>query len=181
MQTSEQIDKLAPALVASHKAMRGVGKSGDNTFDRYKYAKLEDYYRVAKAAMYDNGLVMMESCDAIQPVEGRVSDKGKAQHACYVSLTLRIIHDSGQWIEVSARGEGQDRADKATYKAITGARKYAVAMAMNLVTTDDPESDIWVGRDKGDSDSQGRPKPSSTPPVLVPSGGGSNYTPEMDI
>jgi hypothetical protein len=44
-------------------------------------------------------------------------------------------------MSVKVLGEGQDRGDKAFYKADTGARKYALANLFNLATDDDPETD----------------------------------------
>jgi hypothetical protein len=51
-----------------------------------------------------------------------------------------MVHTSGQWIETVHVGEGEDRGDKAAYKAITGATKYWVMKTFLISTGDDPES-----------------------------------------
>lgn len=142
MKTSESIKAIAPALLEAKKGMTAIEKGGHNQHDGYKYAKLEDYMRVARPCLEANGLLLITSAPSIVPVEGRITSQGKPQYACYVELRLRVVHaESGEWMEVVARGEGQDRADKAAYKATTGGRKYGVAMLFDLVTTDDPEND----------------------------------------
>lgn len=140
MKTSESIKALAPALLQAKKQMTAVGKGGYNQHDSYSYAQLADYMDVVRPALEDAGLVLITSAPSITPIEGRQTANGKPQYACYVTLTLRVLHaETGEWSEVTSQGEGQDRADKAVYKAITGARKYGVAMLFDLVTTDDPE------------------------------------------
>ena len=145
MRHSESIVKLAPALVKAISEMGGVGKSGNNTFDRYTYAKLEDYVRVAVPKLAINGLCILSGVPTIIPLEDRTTQKGGKEHCVRVSVTMRILHESGEWIEAETVGEGQDRADKAIYKSITGARKYGIASLLCLATTDDPEGDEAVG------------------------------------
>ncbi len=145
MRHSESIAKLSAALVKAISEMGGVGKSGNNTFDRYTYAKLEDYVKVAAPVLARNSLCILSGVPAVIPLEDRTTQKGGKEHCVRVSVTMRILHESGEWIEAEAVGEGQDRADKAIYKAITGARKYGIASLLCLATTDDPEGDEGVG------------------------------------
>lgn len=148
------------ALQKTQKEVVAIGKGGENTYDRYKYARLEDYYKAVRDVALSNDLVVFESVTEHDFVDGRKTKKDENQYAARVKLSLYINHvQSGTGQEVVVYGEGQDRADKATYKAITGARKYAYALAFNLVTTDDPEADHKVGLDD-DSDKHGRPKAS---------------------
>jgi hypothetical protein len=148
MNMSDSIDKLAPALIAAQSEMGGVGKSGTNTFDRYSYATLEDYVKAIRKPLAKHGLSIVTSVMFPERLEPRKTAKGNLEHAVNVGITIRLVHESGQWIETQSMGEGQDRADKALYKAITGARKYGLASLFNLATTDDPESDELVGRDR---------------------------------
>jgi hypothetical protein len=82
-----------------------------------------------------------------------------------VKVAVRILHESGEWVEASAWGEGQDRGDKAVYKAITGARKYGVASALGLATTDDPEDD---GGEENGAGSRNESKPATRPAPAAP-------------
>lgn len=163
MQTSTTITEIAKALAEAQGEFRGVQKSGNNKFDNYSYAKLEDYVRSVGNAMHRHGLSRVASVEEIFPLEDRETSNGKKEHVVRVKLLMRIMHTSGEWIEVPSFGEGQDRGDKAIYKAITGAHKYALASAMGLATTDDPEND--------DPDDKPTPQPQSNrqpPPPRQP-------------
>jgi len=146
IKSSETINELSEALAKAQSSFRAVAKSGDNKFDKYSYAKLEDYVAAIQGAMTDNGLFVLIGTDRADRLPDRKTAKGGTEHAVQVEITARVVHRSGQWIEAKGVGEGQDRADKAIYKAITGARKYALASIFGLATTDDPEGDETTGQ-----------------------------------
>jgi hypothetical protein len=145
MNSSQSIQKLSEAISQAQAKFRAVGKSGENKFDRYVYAKLEDYVLATRPILSEFGLSIVTSVDETVALDDRKTQKGGIEHAVRVKVTARIMHTSGEWIEAACWGEGQDRADKAVYKAITGARKYALASALGLATSDDPEADEEVG------------------------------------
>ena len=144
MQQSQEIDKIVTALVEARKSMGAVEKSGRNEYDRYNYATLLDYIQ-ATENMVKYGLSVIASVDSCEPLGDRPTKKGSIEYAYQVSLTLRVVHVSGQWIECHAFGHGQDRADKGVYQAITGARKYAIASIFSLATSDDPDANQRLG------------------------------------
>lgn len=146
MQTSESIENIAPALIAAQAEFSHVAKGARNEFDKYDYATLEDYVNAVKGVLVKHSLALTSSVDAINRLPDRTTKKGGSEHAVEVAGTMRLIHSSGEWIEASFRGEGQDRADKSVYKAITGGRKYGIAALFSLATSDDPESDESVGQ-----------------------------------
>lgn len=146
MQKSETIAKLAPALVKAQSEIRAAQKSGDNKFDRYKYSKLEDFFDAAKPALAKHGLAIVIGNPIVAALTDRPTKSGGSEHACQVMVEVTLIHESGEWIEAVGYGEGQDRADKSIYKAITGAKKYAIAGLLAIPTTDDPEADETVGQ-----------------------------------
>jgi len=167
MLQSESIAKLAEALVSAQSEFRNVSKSGENAYDHYRYAKLEDYIAVASPVLTKHGLSLISSVTEQIPLEDRKTAKGGIEHAVRIRLAMRIVHVSGEWIEADAYGEGQDRADKAIYKAITGARKYGYASALGLATTDDPEADEGTSQEAtAPPASRQAPKPAakSAPP-----------------
>jgi hypothetical protein len=143
--TSPDVDKIAPALVAVQAAIRAAGKSGENLYDKYKYAKLEDYLHVARPLLAQHGLSVIISINRVERLADRQTVKGGVERAVEVQLLARLSHSSGQFIEIFGVGEGQDRADKAVYKAITGGKKYLLAGLLAIPTTDDPEADETVG------------------------------------
>jgi len=176
MNKSETIAMLAPALVKAQSEMKAAQKTGDNKFDRYKYSKLEDFFDAAKPVLAKHGLAIVLSTPSVTALPERATKAGGAEHACQVQVTATLIHVSGEWIETIGHGEGQDRADKSIYKAITGAKKYAIAGLLAIPTTDDPEADESVGQSAAPAkkmDSQGNSvtkKPSYTDDQKVEAG-----------
>lgn len=150
---SAEVDLILTAIIAVQHEAGNVGKSGRNEYDGYNYAALIDYKRAYAPLLEKHGLGIIEGVPQTVAVEGgRTTSKGKSENAVFVSLETMIIHTSGQWVIVPMQGEGQDRADKSTYKGITGGRKYARACLLDLVTTDDPEADETVGVGNGAQD-----------------------------
>ena len=151
MESSPSVDKLLPALLLARKAIAPAQKGGRNEYDKYSYAKLEDWHRAVMPALLDNGLVLSISSEDIRNLEPRKTKADKNEYVVEVVCKARLWHISGQWIEVGGVGQGQDRADKAAYKALTGCAKYLYAQMFALPTTDDPEGDETVGGASGAS------------------------------
>ncbi len=151
MNSSEYLTALAPALAKAQAEARAAFKSGDNKFHRYTYAKYEDIAAACKPVMTDNGLAVLFTADELVPLDDRMvgQNNDKAEHAVRIKVSARLLHASGEWMESSAWGEGQDAADKAPYKAMTGAKKYLLAGLFAIPTTDDPEADETVGGNGG--------------------------------
>lgn len=135
------------ALHAAQAECGLIGKSGKNTYDKYSYANLEDYISGVHGPLAKHGLSVTTSVEAVRDLEKRTTQKGGTEHAVEVIVLMVIYHTSGTFVSLKSAGQGQDRADKSIYKAITGARKYILAQALNLATSDDPEADEGVGRD----------------------------------
>lgn len=141
MRTSEHLDKIAPAIAELQRRAGWVAKGGENTYDKYSYAKLENYVAVLKELMGELGLSIITSIPVFRHEPIRKTANGKDDHVAVVEMQARALHTSGQWVEIDCVGEGQDRGDKGVYKAITGGRKYALACLCGLATSDDPEND----------------------------------------
>lgn len=141
---------LLKALISARKEMVAVKMSGKNEFDNYEYATLEDYLDVLDEPLHKHGLFLLTNVEEIQQLEDRKTRNGGVEHAIRIRLNCELMHaNSGQSLSIRCYGEGQDRADKAIYKAITGARKYAIASIFNLCTSADPEADETVGETRG--------------------------------
>lgn len=141
--------KISAAIVRAQAGIKAAGKSGDNKFDKYTYAKLEDFFDAAKPAMQREGLALVVSVESCESLPDRTTKNGGLEHAVRVRLVGNLIHESGESLSMTGYGEGQDRADKALYKAITGGKKYLLASLFSIPTTDDPEADETVWQSKG--------------------------------
>lgn len=142
MTTTNPPVNLFKAMHKARAAMGIVPKGGHNKFDKYDYAKLDDYIDVIQKPCDDNALIVISTIDNIEWCDDRATKQGGSEKVCRVHLRTEVIHvESGESTSVTVMGEGQDRGDKAAYKAYTGARKYALANLFNLATGDDPETD----------------------------------------
>jgi len=156
MAQSAEIDQIAAVLVKAQAAMPLVEEGQRNTYDKYNYSNLADYQRATRKVLAEHGLAVTGSCTAVEQLPDRQSSKGTAMHVVRVTAVTRLLHTSGQWIECVTYGEGEDRGDKAIYKAITGARKYGIATLLGLATTDDPERTEQESASKGNGQGASR-------------------------
>src|SRR5699024_1473369 len=68
--------------------------------------------------------------------------RGNKEYIATVKMKFTFIDgETGEEISIHSIGEGQDAGDKAVYKAITGATKYALMKVFMIPTGDDPEQD----------------------------------------
>jgi hypothetical protein len=141
VRASEPAAKVSEALAKAQAQCKPVAKSGFNKYDNYAYSMHEDYVTASRDALSSNELSIVYSIKEYKHLEQRITKNGGKENVIEVILTARALHSSGEWLEVDYTGEGQDRSDKAGYKATTGAKKYALAGLLNLATTDDPEND----------------------------------------
>lgn len=140
LKTSEKTDKISVAMHLAQGQVCAVAKDGNNKYDKYKYATLENFINVVQPVMKYNGLSLICSTVGFGELTARTTKAGGSEYAYHITVTGRLIHTSGQWIEMYSIGHGQDRADKGIYKAITGARKYLLSQLFNLATSDDSEA-----------------------------------------
>lgn len=129
---------LAGAVARVMARVRYIEKTGRNQHFRYDYASDKDVLLAVQPAMAEEGLALI-------PVgaEATWTEIGKGGNRCYLKRTWRLMHaESGESVEVVGWGVGEDRNDKAVYKAETGALKYALTGLFLTPRGDDPERDI---------------------------------------
>jgi hypothetical protein len=160
---------LARAVLAVMKSVQYVEKRGVNTFHGYNYATEADVVAAIRKGMIDNDLVLLPRMHFATTAEnGAIVDEYGITH---LSVEYTLIHTvSGERAVVSAVGSGSDKnrngvGDKGTYKAITGAHKYALMKLFLIETGDDPERQDEVYDDRKDDKRAGPPPvPPKTPP-----------------
>jgi hypothetical protein len=123
MKTSENIDKLAPALLKAQQAIRFAAKDAQNSHLKNKYADLESVIDAIKAPLNDNGIVFMQSPSP--------SDDGK------LHLTTRLMHESGQWMEDTAVAPLPKQDPQGFGSTLTYLRRYSLSAVTGLYQSDD--------------------------------------------
>lgn len=130
MKTSESIKTIAPALLAAKKAFKPALKTAENPHFKSKYVDLQSVVDATEEALSLNGLMLLQS------PESSGEDK-------MVSVTSRLIHISGEWIEgtISLPSGNAGRHDAQTVgSAITYARRYSYMGILGIAPEDDDGS-----------------------------------------
>jgi hypothetical protein len=118
-----------------------VRKNGRNAFHNYDYATEADIVEAVREGLSKRAVMMLPSIVKTEWTQVQRA-KGGTERLC--TLTVRFTFhdgDSGEEMAIEVLGEGQDAGDKATYKAFTGATKYALLKTFLIPTGDDPEAD----------------------------------------
>jgi hypothetical protein len=121
METSEEIKDVVSALVKVQGGLHSVKK--DTKAYNYYYATLSSIWDVIREPLAENGLFVTQ--DALTLPEG-------------ISVTTRVVHSSGQWIQYGPLVVPMGKKDAhSTGSGITYGRRYALAAALGIVTDDD--------------------------------------------
>lgn len=144
---------LLAKLLEAQTIATTVEKKGRNQDQGYDYAQASDVIEEAQRALHEAGLVGYLVPGEI--VEREVTSRSdSAGLFVTITSTLRVVDpESGDDLELSVRGTGIDYpGDKAVYKAMTGAAKYAYASLLGIPFGDDPEADTAkAGQDRRSS------------------------------
>lgn len=125
-----------------------VKKRGHNQAQNYDYVMAADIANEVGKLLADKGLAFAP-VDQSMEWETRESNRGSALFVCRLSVMYSLFDiDTGQSIQIPSFGEGMDTGDKAAYKAMTGALKYALIQTFLIAAGDDPEEekDDGLGR-----------------------------------
>ncbi|UTI41074.1 ERF family protein [Niallia sp. RD1] len=136
--------KLVKKLSEVMQEVKYIEKKGFNAFHKYKYATESDVAEKIREVLAEK-IVMMIPNMTNHNVREHVNAKGKTEYIVTVDMEFTFYDgETGETIVFNMAGEGQDAGDKAVYKAITGAQKYALMKVFMIPTGDDPEGDSSV-------------------------------------
>ena len=126
-------------LSAILKAVGYIEKTGTNASQGYKYVQAAAVADKIRNEFAERGLTMI-------PENIEVTDSGLTPSGKQALVTLRITwkitdSESGEFVTFQSVGSGSDSTDKAVYKAMTGALKYALLLGFLIPTGDDPENE----------------------------------------
>jgi hypothetical protein len=126
MRTSEQINELAGALAKAQAQFTTVTKDKSANAGKYgyTYASLPAVMEAITGPLGKHGLAVVQSVE-----------QGNGQ----VTVTTRLFHSSGQWLEgdcVMPIGQG---GPQAVGSAITYGRRYGLSTLLGIVTDDDDD------------------------------------------
>lgn len=162
---------LTSKLVEVMRQVKYIKKTGYNEFNRYKYATEAEVSEKVREVLAEQNVILIPSMKS-HSVREHTNRKGHIEYIVTVEVEFTFIDgDTGESISFTVFGEGQDPGDKATYKAFTGAQKYALMKAFIIPTEDDPEADNGV--DERNSDQAEQDTPPATLKAKYQAGKGS--------
>lgn len=147
---SESITQITKAIIAVMQSVKNIDKSitvGTGS-QSYKGVPDNEVKKVIGDAMAKNGLAILQtSVDAKKNIdrwqeETQYGPKMKQSVFTEVNTKYLLIHDSGEFIELSGYGHGVDSQDKGAGKATTYALKYTLLYSFLVPTgaIDDADS-----------------------------------------
>ena len=123
MNTSEQINEIAPALVKVQGDMVAI-KDADNPFFKSKYAPLDEILKSVRPTLEANGLTVIQSMDTVEKM---------------ITCTTRILHASGQWIDSTLSLAADKPTPQGFGSAATYVRRYGICAALSISTPNEDD------------------------------------------
>jgi len=137
MKSSESINELASALCNAQGQMGGAVKDSSNPFFKSSYADLTSVIKAIKQPFSDNSLSYTQF-----PVS---NDHG-------VGVSTRLMHISGQWLEMEYTLPTVKKDPQASGSAITYARRYALQSIAGIPTADDDAESAMLRGEKSEQE-----------------------------
>jgi hypothetical protein len=118
-----------------------IQKRGYNERCHYNYVAAADIAGTIGDILAELGVVIIPRLESIT-CETSAPGRGDSVRIARVIMAYTFTDvDSGEEVTARVAGEGLDAGDKASYKAMTGALKYALLQSFLLATGDDPEDE----------------------------------------
>jgi len=143
MTANEPVDKsqLFKSISEVMAVVDRIPKNGFNDFHKYHFATEADVSDALRKELASRDVAVFVS-NRIVGVKEWLTPRGKPTLLTNVECEVTFAcGKSGATFSVTATGTGDDPSDKGTYKAITGAVKYALLKTFLVPTGDDPEND----------------------------------------
>ena len=139
----EQFEKknLAGKMIAAVNDIDAVTKRGKNEKQGYTYVKAADVAQEVRAVLVKHRIAFDYHVVSAERWE-KPTNSGGLMYFCQLEVATTFTDaDSGESKTVNGLGWGMDTGDKAPYKAMTGALKYALRMNFLIPDESDPEND----------------------------------------
>lgn len=115
---------------------------------RYRYATLKSVWSAIRPALAEAGLSIVQTCDAGEPGELR--------------LTTTLLHTSGQWIAGTIAIPLNVRTPQAYGSALTYARRYGLAAMVGVAVDTDDDGALAAARPADGAEERPAPLPAPT-------------------
>jgi len=151
MKTSDQIDQIAKAMSIAQGEMKPASKSSENPFFRSKYSNLAQVWDSIRDPLSKNGLCVFQDVLSI---------------ATGISISTRVCHASGQWIEFGPMEIPVSKKDAQSVGSATSyGKRYAICAALGVVSDEEGDDDGEAAMGRQESIPKNGNKPKKEEPV----------------
>jgi ERF superfamily len=131
---------LRQKLAEARRRIGYVQKRGHNERFNYSYVTAADIAGSVGDILAELGVIVIPRLEDISYESA--AGRGEVSRMARVVMAYTFTDvDSGEEVVAKVAGQGLDPGDKAPYKAMTGALKYALLQSFLLATGDDPEDE----------------------------------------
>ena len=159
MKTSEQIDKIAPALLAAQKEINNASKDAKNPHFRSSYASLGSVIEAVKEPLNKHGISIIQSLSSGWAFDG----ESGGNNVGGLFLRSRLLHTSGQWIEDCAYTPLSKADPQGVGSATTYLRRYSLAALLCITQEDDDGNAASAGVTRSAPKIESKPKQDNNP------------------
>ena len=130
-------------------------QSGKHGFQKYKYSKEIDIYTAIRSHMAEVGLIAVQHKVELLSTLEYETRGGEKRFLVTLHVTFKFIGPDSSELIVETIGQGADEGDKAIYKAVTGAEKYAMQKTFKLPSSEGDPEDVSDDEKKDDGNVAG--------------------------
>jgi len=146
---SDGTGEIAKAVAGIMAELESLPKDGHNAFSNYEFTTEAMIANTLRPMMAKAGLALVPFNSEITNSQSDAGKRGEMQRVT-ISGQYKLIHTSGESLNVVVPGEGMDSLDKSTAKALTQSYKYALIQI------------FCAGRGEDGDTGKGYEQPSST-------------------
>lgn len=149
MKTSETIADLAAAFAKAQGSIHGAIKDSTNPHFKSQYADLASVWDACRKPLTDNGLSIAQGVEC----------QGNR-----VTVTTRMMHVSGQWLESAISSDARDAGPQSVGSVVTYLRRYSLSAMVGVAPEDDDGNDGQPAprqhhESNGHTNGHGKPQP----------------------
>lgn len=153
-------------MVAVLRDIGAVGKDRENTQQKYKYRGAEDLLNAMHPVLAKHGVFIQSSFRELKEKEGKAKSGATYTEISFV-YECRFTAIDGSQLLVEFPAQASDYGDKAVYKAVTMALKYALATTFCVPFAELDEGDEGAKIEKGSASQALEPAPLSEEEVKL--------------
>lgn len=130
MKYSEQMDKIAKALLAVQKEIEPVFKDSTNPHFKNKYVSLDSMTEYLRPILAEHGCIILQGGDSPSDPQGQFF---------FIDVVTTIMHESGQYVTSTVRMPLDKANPQGAGSALTYGRRYGLGALLAITTDEDDD------------------------------------------